>query len=135
MGMNPRDVNLFFQVAGIARLQGAAMLLSPVAAAVVARHKNRSEVLWGISTFFCPLIGSLIIFSIRSGPPGAWFIICEELFRLFAGPLFVVFLALLPAGPAAGGRTKLGFAAAVISLLLVMLAFFFFALSNFPVQH
>jgi len=107
------------------------MLGSPVAAAFLARRLNRSALLWALMCFFSPLAVSLIYFAL----PHTNFSSLKHLLPPLTGPAFLVGMWFLPPAENSPHESAKGFVASLIALAVLIAAFLFTLLANFPAQH
>ncbi|MDD2805607.1 MAG: hypothetical protein PHV33_08635 [Elusimicrobiales bacterium] len=130
-----KDLQYFFYLSEVQLLQRASLLLSPVAAALVARYKRYSEFYWALGVFFFPLLASVTASSLLPYSLRSWHSIVNGFFMLGAGPLCVLALAFVPKRSAAAPLPARSLFYSLLAFGLIVVALLFFTFLNFPRQH
>lgn len=129
-----RDLQNFFYLSEVQAMQRAALLLSPVAAALVARYKRYSEFYWALGVFFFPLVATLAATWLLPYSLRGWHSAVEGFLMLGSGPLAVLLLAFIPKRESAPLPAR-SLYYSLIALGLIVVALLFFLFINFPRQH
>lgn len=132
----PSDsLRLFFNQSEMHMLRVGIMLLSPLAAALVAKYKRYSEFYWALGVFFLPFLAGAAVSWATPRGFGTWEEVAVNIVLLCAGPLGVLGMAFLPAKAPEKAKPASSLVYSLLAMGLVVAVLLLFLFIYFPRQH